>query len=99
MKERLHKVLAHAGVASDQAELAARTVVYYVLGFTADEQSRLQWDSAGAVLADGQSVLSTNPTARFQFGLRLLLDGTAAAAAAAAAAETPVSATRRRVNR
>ncbi|MGB8505224.1 TetR family transcriptional regulator, partial [Mycobacterium sp.] len=38
-----------AGVALGKAELAARTVVYYVLGFTADEQSRLQWDAAGAL--------------------------------------------------
>ena len=60
------------------AELAARTVVYYVLGFTADEQSRLQWDAAGADLPDEQSVLSEDPTARFAFGLRLLIDGIAA---------------------
>ena len=39
---------ADAGLVAGQAELAARTVVYYVLGFTADEQSRLQWDAAGA---------------------------------------------------
>ena len=50
------------------ADLAARTVLYYVLGFTADEQSRLQWDAAGA-LADDQSVLATNPNGRFAFGL------------------------------
>jgi AcrR family transcriptional regulator len=68
---------AEAGVASEQAELAARTVVYYVLGFTADEQSRLQWDASGAVLADGQSVLTTDATGRFAFGLRLLVDGMA----------------------
>ena len=59
------------------AELAARTVVYYVLGFTADEQSRLQWDAAGA-LPGGQSVLTEDPSARFAFGLRLLVDGMAA---------------------
>src|ERR1700757_2303386 len=64
-----------AGVASEQAELAARTVVYYVLGFTADEQSRLQWDAAGAALADGQSVFTADSTGRFAFGLRLLVDG------------------------
>jgi TetR/AcrR family tetracycline transcriptional repressor len=63
-----------AGVDPAHAELAARTVVYYVLGFTADEQSRLQWDAAGA-LADEQSVLSEDPSARFAFGLRLLVDG------------------------
>jgi len=72
-----------AGVAPGRAELAARTVVYYVLGFTADEQSRLQWDAAGA-LPDGQSVLTTDPSGRFAFGLGLLLDGIADAGADAA---------------
>jgi TetR/AcrR family tetracycline transcriptional repressor len=79
------RVLAHladaaadAGVDSAHAELAARTVVYYVLGFTADEQSRLQWDAAGAELPDEQSVLTGDPSARFAFGLRLLVDGIAA---------------------
>ncbi|HZQ32535.1 MAG TPA: TetR family transcriptional regulator [Mycobacterium sp.] len=70
----LSAAAADAGLAGEQAELAARTVVYYVLGFTADEQSRLQWDAAGA-LPDGQSVLTTDPSARFTFGLRLLVDG------------------------
>jgi len=69
---------ADAGVDPANAELAARTVVYYVLGFTADEQSRLQWDAAGAELPDDQSVLSEDPSARFEFGLRLLVDGIAA---------------------
>ena len=45
---RLTDAAADAGVDPTHAELAARTVVYYVLGFTADEQSRLQWDAAGA---------------------------------------------------
>jgi TetR/AcrR family transcriptional regulator, tetracycline repressor protein len=66
---------ADAGVDTAHAELAARTVVYYVLGFTVDEQSRLQWDAAGAELPDEQSVLSEDPSARFAFGLRLLVDG------------------------
>jgi TetR/AcrR family tetracycline transcriptional repressor len=69
---------ADAGVDSAHAELAARTVVYYVLGFTADEQSRLQWDAAGASLPECQSVLTEDPSARFAFGLRLLVDGIAA---------------------
>jgi len=47
---RLTDAAADAGVDPTHAELAARTVVYYVLGFTADEQSRLQWDAAGAEL-------------------------------------------------
>ena len=75
----LADVAIQAGVATEQAGLAARTVVYYVLGFTADEQSRLQWDAAGAALADGRSVPTTDPTSRFAFGLRLLVDGMAAA--------------------
>jgi AcrR family transcriptional regulator len=71
--------LAHAavdaGVDAGHAELAARTVVYYVLGFTADEQSRMQWDAAGADLPDAQSVLTDDPTVRFDFGVQLLVDG------------------------
>ncbi len=74
---RLADAAGEAGVAPEQADLAARTVVYYVLGFTADEQSRLQWDAAGA-LAEEQSVLSTDASGRFAFGLRLLIDGIAA---------------------
>jgi TetR/AcrR family tetracycline transcriptional repressor len=75
---RLSDAAADAGVDAQHAELAARTVVYYVLGFNADEQSRLQWDAAGAELPDGQSVLSEDPSARFAFGLGLLVDGIAA---------------------
>jgi TetR/AcrR family transcriptional regulator, tetracycline repressor protein len=75
---QLAEATADAGAEPGHAELAARTVVYYVLGFTADEQSRLQWDAAGADLPDEQSVLSEDPSARFAFGLRLLVDGIAA---------------------
>jgi hypothetical protein len=64
-----------AGVVGAHTELAARTVVYYVLGFTADEQSRLQWDAAGADLPDEQSVLADDAGDRFGFGLALLVDG------------------------
>lgn len=75
--ERLTAAASDAGIEPVNADLAARTAVYYVLGFTADEQSRLQWDAAGARL-DVQSVMTTNPNARFTFGLRLLIDGMAA---------------------
>jgi TetR/AcrR family transcriptional regulator, tetracycline repressor protein len=75
---QLSGAAADAGVDPTHAELAARTVVYYVLGFTVDEQSRLQWDAAGAELPDEQSVLSEDPSPRFEFGLRLLVDGIAA---------------------
>ncbi|APE15168.1 TetR family transcriptional regulator [Mycolicibacterium pallens] len=67
-----------AGVDSAHAATAARTVLYYVLGFTADEQSRLQWDAAGADLPDEQSVLGADPGRRFDFGVQLLVDGIAA---------------------
>jgi TetR/AcrR family tetracycline transcriptional repressor len=73
--EQLAEAAAEAGVESAHADLAARTVVYYVLGFTADEQSRLQWDAAGAELPDGQSVLADDATSRFRFGLALLING------------------------
>ena len=75
---RLTDAAAEAGLDAAHAELAARTVVYYVLGFTADEQSRLQWDAAGAELPDEQSVLTDDAGKRFGFGLALLLDGIAA---------------------
>jgi TetR/AcrR family transcriptional regulator, tetracycline repressor protein len=72
---RLTGATRDAGVDEAQAELAARTVLYYVLGFTVDEQSRLQWDAAGAELPAGQTVLTDDPTARFRFGVELLIDG------------------------
>ena len=72
--DRLTEAAVAAGLQPANADLAARTVLYYVLGFTADEQSRLQWDAAGA-LSQEQSVMSTNPNRRFAFGLGLLVDG------------------------
>lgn len=65
-----------AGVAPENAELAARTIIYYVLGFTVDEQSRLQWDAAGA-LEPERSLLDPGRPASgaFQFGLSVLVDG------------------------
>ncbi|KUH87588.1 MULTISPECIES: TetR family transcriptional regulator [unclassified Mycobacterium] len=72
---RLTEAAVDAGVDREHAELAARTVVYYVLGFTVDEQSRLQWDAAGAELPDAQSALTDDATARFGFGVALLLNG------------------------
>jgi TetR/AcrR family tetracycline transcriptional repressor len=74
--ERLTSAAAEAGIPPPNSDLAARTVLYYVLGFTADEQSRLQWDAAGA-LADEQSILNRDNTARFQFGLELVIAGVA----------------------
>ncbi|MEU0496316.1 TetR family transcriptional regulator [Mycobacterium sp. NPDC006124] len=79
--DRLTGAAAEAGIDASHADLAARSVLYYVLGFTADEQSRLQWDAAGALHQD-QSVMATDPNGRFTFGLRLLVDGVAAHASA-----------------
>ena len=76
--DALTDAAAEAGVAAGQAGLAARTIVYYVLGFTVDEQSRLQWDAAGAELPEEQSVLTDDADARFRFGLDLLVNGIAA---------------------
>jgi TetR/AcrR family transcriptional regulator, tetracycline repressor protein len=73
--DRLTAATREAGVGTAHAELAARTLVYYVLGFTVDEQSRLQWDAAGAELPAEQTVLTDDPSARFAFGVRLLVDG------------------------
>ncbi len=75
---RLADAATDAGLVPAQSELAARTVVYYALGFTADEQSRLQWDAAGAELPDAQSVLTEDAGERFGFGLALLVEGIAA---------------------
>ncbi|WP_046319722.1 TetR/AcrR family transcriptional regulator C-terminal domain-containing protein [Mycobacterium sp. UM_Kg1] len=62
-----------AGVPPEQAGQVGRTVVYYVLGFTADEQSRLQWDAAGAA----DITRDADPSTAFGFGLGLLIDGLA----------------------
>ncbi len=72
---QLSAAAAEAGVESSHAELAARSVIYYALGFTADEQSRMQWDAAGADVT--HTVWTENPNARFAFGLSLLVDGIA----------------------
>lgn len=78
--DRLTTAAAVAGVTAEHAVLVARTIVHYVLGFTSDEQSRIQWDAAGA-LDEEQSVLGSgldaDPTARFGFGLDLLIAGVA----------------------
>jgi TetR/AcrR family transcriptional regulator, tetracycline repressor protein len=80
--EQILSVLAEAageaGVDSAHRIQAARTVLHYVLGATADEQSRLQWDAAGADLPDEQSVLGADLGRRFDFGVQLLVDGIAA---------------------
>ncbi|RJO69187.1 TetR family transcriptional regulator [Nocardia panacis] len=75
-RERLVSAAIRAGMPRHEAELAGYTVLYYVLGQTVDEQSRMQMDSAGA-LPEGASPLEddSDPTARFDFGLQLFIAG------------------------
>ncbi|MFG1935084.1 TetR family transcriptional regulator [Mycobacterium sp. NPDC048908] len=75
---QLTDAVTDAGVEPAHAGLAARTILYYVLGFTADEQSRLQWDAAGAELPMSQSVWSDHDTDRFSYGIGLLVAGISA---------------------
>ncbi len=97
--EGLAEAASDAGVPVGHAELAARTVVYYVLGFTVDEQSRLQWDAAGAELPDDQSVLTEDASARFRFGVGLLLNGMSVAGTEPLFEESPISHAEARIRR
>lgn len=67
---------AGAGLPSDEAAFAADTLLFYVLGQTMDEQSRMQMDSHGA-LAENASPLhdTASGTERFEYGLTLFVDG------------------------
>jgi AcrR family transcriptional regulator len=75
-RERMAGAAIRAGMTREEAELAAYTLLYYVLGQTVDEQSRMQMDSAGA-LPEEYSPLYDAPhaTARFDFGLQLFISG------------------------
>ncbi|WP_036500482.1 MULTISPECIES: TetR family transcriptional regulator [Nocardia] len=75
-RERLASAMIRGGMTHEEADLAAYTLLYYVLGETVDEQSRMQMDSAGA-LAEEDSPLyeNTSATERFDFGLQLFVGG------------------------
>ncbi len=75
-RERIASALIRGGMTREEADLAAYALLYYVLGETVDEQSRMQMDSAGA-LPEEASPLYENTTAtdRYDFGLQLLLGG------------------------
>ena len=76
IRERFASVCIRAGLPRQDAELTADTLLYYVLGQTVDEQARLQMDSAGALTAEASPMFeSPDPTSRFDFGLRLFVDG------------------------
>ncbi|SNT21570.1 TetR/AcrR family transcriptional regulator C-terminal domain-containing protein [Rhodococcoides kyotonense] len=76
VRERIAAVCIRAGMVRGHAELTSDTLLYYILGHTVDEQSRLQMDSYGA-LADDASPLFENPdpTSKFEFGLGLFVSG------------------------
>lgn len=75
-RERLAGIVIRAGMTREEAELTAYTLLYYVLGQTVDEQSRMQMDSAGALPTESTPLLETpDATARFDFGLQLFLAG------------------------
>ncbi|OZC64361.1 TetR family transcriptional regulator [Rhodococcus sp. 06-470-2] len=76
IRERIAAVCIRAGLPRRDAELTADTLLYYILGQTVDEQARLQMDSAGALTPDASPLFeSPDPTSRFDFGLKLFLDG------------------------
>ncbi|TJZ74969.1 TetR family transcriptional regulator [Rhodococcus oryzae] len=65
-----------AGLPDHESELAADALLYYILGQTMDEQSRMQMDSHGALAEDASPLYdSTSGTARFEYGLELFVDG------------------------
>ncbi|APE34137.1 TetR family transcriptional regulator [Nocardia mangyaensis] len=75
-RERLAGIVIRAGMTREEADLTAYTLLYYVLGQTVDEQSRMQMDSAGALPAESTPLLETpDATARFDFGLQLFIAG------------------------
>jgi AcrR family transcriptional regulator len=75
-RERLAGALIRGGMAREEADLAAYTLLYYVLGETVDEQSRMQLDSAGALPEESSPLYeNTSATERFDFGLQLFLGG------------------------
>ncbi|MBO0853398.1 MAG: TetR/AcrR family transcriptional regulator C-terminal domain-containing protein [Nocardia sp.] len=75
-RERLAGAMIRAGMTREEADPAAYTLLYYILGQTVDEQSRIQLDSAGALTEENSPLReSTSATERFDFGLRLFLGG------------------------
>ncbi|MGB7362242.1 MAG: TetR/AcrR family transcriptional regulator C-terminal domain-containing protein [Rhodococcus sp. (in: high G+C Gram-positive bacteria)] len=69
-----------AGLSVGDSLTGADALLYYVLGATTDEQSRLQMDSAGALppsdSADGaDNFADSDASRRFEFGLDLFVNG------------------------
>ncbi|NKY52880.1 TetR family transcriptional regulator [Nocardia vermiculata] len=75
-RERLASAMIRGGMTREESDLAAFTLLYYVLGETVDEQSRIQMDSVGALAEEASPLYeNTSATERFDFGLRLFMGG------------------------
>lgn len=84
------EVLGTAGIPLERAGWVAFAVMYYVLGYTIEEQARQQlpgrddWAVRLAAVSEHQdpqflraltSVVASDPTERFRYGVELFLDG------------------------
>lgn len=75
-REKLVGAALRAGMPRAEAELTGYTLLYYILGHTVDEQSRMHMDSAGALTDEASPLFETpDATARFDFGLQLFVGG------------------------
>ena len=75
-REKFVSAALRARMPRAEAELAAYTLLYYVLGQTVDEQSRIQLDSVGVLTEESSPLFETpDATARFDFGLQLFIGG------------------------
>jgi AcrR family transcriptional regulator len=82
--EAAMRILTDAGFPVDRAGWVIFTAMYYVLGYTIEEQAQLaegDWEQRGADLPDTDlsramnSVVKADPDERFGYGLELFLDG------------------------
>lgn len=71
----LRSLLLAAGCSAELADAGAGTLLYFVFGHVADEQTHLQAAGVGAIDADWGR--APRPTADFELGLRVILDGVA----------------------
>lgn len=89
VREHFVQAGASAGLSREHAQLAAYSLLYYVLGHTVDEQSRAQMEEMGALTRaplspdapavigeiSDEDLLDGDPGVRFQFGVDLFIDG------------------------
>lgn len=86
LSDALMAPMQRSGLDIRHASIAADALLFYILGSASDEQARIQLDSAGALPDNAPPEPDDpSPTERFEFGLRVFVDGVAARAAAATA--------------